>query len=67
MRDAFRGYTLVNWQGDVILRSVHRSHVPKIGEVAVEASVEGETGNAHRMVGGYRAHSANWQVHVFAE
>ena len=32
---------LVYRQGDVILRRVPRSHVPKIGEVVVEASVEG--------------------------
>jgi hypothetical protein len=58
---------LVYRQGDVILRSVHRSHVPKFGEVVVEASVKGETGDIHRLVETYRAYDTNGRVYVFVE
>jgi hypothetical protein len=54
-------------QGDVILRRIAWCLVPKNAEKLAEVSVEGETGNKHRLVGSYEAYATNGQVYVLVK
>ncbi|MEM2233748.1 MAG: hypothetical protein QXP81_09455 [Nitrososphaerota archaeon] len=53
-------------QGDVIVREVQQWNLPRYATSLTEVVIEGETGNAHRLVGKYEAMAFGSTIYVRA-